>query len=369
MILTFFVIAISKSRLQAKTQAPVVVPIKYFYGDPIISLSIDGKEPKEFGLTMITRHSIVVDKDDVGTSRQLAANGKLLTTANLESPDGDGHPLLNAIGLSVLNGMAIGVDYAKNELTFWPGGHLTADAAKVWISKASKWNSESQVWNMPIDRKVGVAPVIPILVGNKKVNVLLRIGQQGSSFARGEEPNGGTAVEYGPGGNHAIVTNIGVGPAMLPWMLYFRGVSYDPRKEIDPSIVGTFTTENLLARRVIIDLPGNVLYAEQLSPDEQISMFLSEWFQLPIDVQGAKVSLREMPGTRFYPQLQSVYESEVLEIMGQPIADILSAVRGRTKENMTYLKLLFERVWRGFKVKFRMPSGEIHEATFSPPKA
>jgi hypothetical protein len=265
--------------------------------------------------------------------------------------------------------MAIGVDYAKNEITFWPGGHLAPEVAEGWIQKAPKWGSASKVWSTPIQRKAGVAPVLPITVGGKKLQLLLRIGQQGTSFARGEEPATGTPVEYGPGGNHAILTNLDLGPITLPWILYFRGVSYDPRKEIDPAIVGTFTTENLLARRVILDLPANIMYAEQLSSDEQLSMFLSEWFQMPIDVQGDKMMLREMPTTHFYPQLAPIYESEVLEIMGQTSEQLLAAAKGRSAENMSYLKLLFEKVWRGYRVKFKKPNGEVLEATLSPPKS
>jgi len=368
-MLTLLIASVAALVPQSKTGAPIVAPIKFFYGDPVISISVDGKPPMDFGLTMITRHSIVVNKEDAGLTRQLSINGKSLGVANLESPEGPVHPVLNAIGLSVLNGMAVGVDYARNEITFWPGGRLGQEVANAWILKASRWGSESKVWSAPILRKAEVAPVLPMTIGGKKMNLLLRIGQQGTSFVRGEEPPSGTPVEYGPGGNHAMLTNVDLGPTVLPWILYFRGVSYDPRKEIESSIVGTFTTENLLARRVILDLPANVMYAEQLSPDEQLSMFFSEWFQMPIDVQGSKMVLREMPSTRFYPQLAPIYESEVLEIMGQTSEQLLSAARGRTPENMSYLKLLFEKVWRGFKVKFKKPSGEVLEATLSPPKA
>ncbi len=354
---------------QGKTPVPIVAPIKFFYGDPVISISVDGKPPEDFGLTMITRHCIVTDAANAGETRQLSIQGKSLGAANLESPSGSAHPVLNAIGLSVLNGMAVGIDYAKNEITFWPGGHLTSDAAQAWILKAPKWGSESKSWSAPIERKANVAPVINALIDGKKVQLLLRIGQQGTAFAKGREPSLGVPVEYGPGGNHAIEANVGVGATNLPWILYFRGVSYDPGKEIDPSIVGTFTTENLLGRRVLLDLPANTLYAEQLSSDEQLSMFLSEWFQLPMDVQAGKVLIKEMPETHFYPQLAPIYNSEVLEIMGQTMDQILAAARGRSAENMNYLKLLFERVWRGYKVKFKRPNGDIQEANFSPPKA
>jgi len=367
-MLSLFVATATYVALQTKAASPIVVPIKFFYGDPIISLSIDGKAPQDFGLNMTTRHSIMVQSEDAGPARQLSINGKTLGTANLEAPATNLHPVLNSLGLSFLNGMAIGVDYARNELTFWPGGRLSPEDAKGWIMKAPKWGTTSTLWSAPILRKAEVAPVVALSIAGQKISVLLRIGQQGSSFARGDEPASGVPVEYGPGGNHAILPRVGIGSTILPWILYFRGVSYDPRKEIDPTIVGTFTTENLLARRVILDLPGNVLYAEQLSADEQVSMFLSEWFQMPIDVQGEKMVLREMPSTRFYPQLTPIYESEILEIMGQPAKTILSAARDASPEHLTFLKLLFERVWQGFKVKFKKPNGEVIEATLSPPK-
>ncbi len=355
---------------QAKTINPIVAPIKFFFsGDPVIAISIDGKEPQEFGLTMTTRHSIVVKGDDAGSAKQLSINGKPFATANLESAGASVHPVLNALGLGVLKSMAIGVDYAKNEITFWPGGKLTPEAAKAWILKAPKWGGESKVWTTPIKRRAEVAPVVTLTIGVKKAEMLLRIGQQGTSFARGEDPTTGIGVEYGPGGNHALMSRVGVGSVSVPWMLYFKGVSYDPRKEIDPSIVGLFTVDNLLARRVILDLPGDAMYAEQLTSDEQISMFLSEWFQMPIDVQGDKMVLREMPSTKFYPQLTPIYESEILEIMGQPAKQLLDASRDITDAHTTYLKQLFERVWQGYRVKFKRTSGEVVEATFSPPKA
>jgi len=367
-VLTLLIASVAARAFQAKGPIPIVVPIKFFYGDPVISISIDGKAPQDFGLTMTTRHSIVVDNESAGAAKQLSVSGKSLGLANLEAPGANVHPVLNLLGLTVLNTMAIGVDYAKNEITFWPGGRIGAEVAKAWVQKAAKWGTGSSVWSIPILRKADVAPVIPLSIGGKKPLVLLRIGQQGTSFARGEEPQSGVPVEYGPGGNHALLTKVGIGPTTLPWILYFRGVSYDPRKEIDPSIAGTFTTENLLARRVILDLAANVMYSEQLPEDEQISMFLSEWFQMPIDVQGTKMSLREMPGTHFYPQLASIYESEVLEIMGQTAEQLISAARNCNEEHLTYLKLLFERVWRGYKVKIKKPNGEVMEATFSPPK-
>jgi hypothetical protein len=368
-MLTLLMAAATVFGLQTKTVSPIVAPIKFFYGDPIISISIDGKPPQEFGLTMTTRHSIVMQSEDAGAAKLLTINGKTLGTANLEAPGASVHPLLNALGLTVLNGMAIGVDYAKNEITFWPGGRIGADVAKAWILKAAKWDAESAVWSMPIQRRAEVAPVLPLMVGGKPAVMLLRLGQQGTSFARGEEPPSGVSVEYGPGGNQALLAHVGIGPATLPWILYFRGVSYDPRKAIDPSIVGTFTTENLLARRVILDLAANTMYVEQLSADEQVSMFLSEWFQMPINVQGSKMVLREMPATKFYPQLAPIYDSEILEIMGQPSQQLLNAARDATPEHVTYLKLLFERVWQGFRVKFKKPNGEVVEATLSPPKS
>jgi hypothetical protein len=356
-------------RIQTKAAVPIVAPIRFFYGDPIISISIDGKTPEEFGLTMTTRHSIVTKAEDSGPARQLSVNGKSLGVVNLESPGATVHPVLNAIGLGVLNGLAIGIDYAKNEITFWPGGRIGADVARDWILKAGKWAADSTVWSIPIQRKADVAPVVPLTIGGKQDLMLLRLGQQGTSFARGEEPSSGVPVEYGQGGNHALLAHVGIGPATLPWILYFRGVSYDPRTAIDPSIVGTFTTENLVARRVILDLAGNVMYAEQLPADEQISMFLSEWFQMPIDVQKEKLILREMPGTKFYPQLAPIYESEIVEIMGQPSQQILAAAKDSTPEHATYLKLLFERVWMGFRVKFKKPNGDVVEATLSPPRS
>src|SRR5471030_2484210 len=84
--------------LQSKVATPIVVPIKFFYGDPIISISID------------------VQSADSGQARQLSINGKNIGTADLEAPGANAHPVLNAIGLGVLNGMAIGIDYARNEI-------------------------------------------------------------------------------------------------------------------------------------------------------------------------------------------------------------------------------------------------------------
>ncbi len=367
-MISLLVASVLVSRSQADSGSPIVVPIELFYGDPVIKLSIDGKPPADFGLNMTTRHSIVVDKDDAGLARKLSFDGKTLGTELLEAPAANVHPVLNALGLGVLDTMAVGMDYGKNQITFWPGGRISPEAASAWILKAAKWGAESKVWQIPIERRAGVAPVIPINVGGKKMFLLLRIGQQGTSFARGEEPAGGTPVEYGQGGNHAILTNVGVGPQTLPWILYFRGVSYDPRKEIDPSIVGTFTTENLLARRVLVDLVANVMYVEALTPDEQLSMFLTEWLQLPAEVEGAKVLLREMPGTKFFPQLAPIYESEVLEVMGQPIDKILAAARAPNPDNMAFLRVLFEKVWQGYKLKFKRPNGTVQEATLSPPR-
>jgi hypothetical protein len=192
------------------------------------------------------------------------------------------------------------------------------------------------------------------------------LGQQGTSFARGEEPSAGVPVEYGQGGNHALLTNVAVGPSTLPWILYFRGVSYDPRTAIDPAITGTFTTENLLSRRVVVDLAGGALYAEKLPADNQASMFLSEWFQMPIDVQGDKMMLREMPGTSFYPQLKPIYDSEILEIMGQSSTQLIASAKDPTPEHATYLKLLFERVWHGYRVKLKKPNGDVVEANLRP---
>lgn len=367
-MLTALIASLIGLHLESQSVTPIVAPIKYPFGDPIISISIDGQPPQDFGLNMSSRHSIVTNKVDAGSLRQLSINGRNLGPATLEYTDGPVRTSLNALGLGFLNGMAIGMDYAKNEVTLWPGGHLTPESAKSWILGAPKWGSESKVWTLPIQRKVGVAPVIPISINGKKINVLLRIGQQGTAFIHDVEPTSGIPVEYGQGGNQAILTNLEVGPATLPWILYFRGVKYDPSKEIDPSILGTFTTDNFLARRVIVDLPANALYVEQLSPDEQAAMFLSTWFQLPVDVQGSKMIIREMPGTRAYPQLTPIYESEILEIMGQSSEQILAATRGKTTENMKYLKLLFERIWNGYKVKFKMQNGDVHEANFSPPK-
>lgn len=369
MMLTLLAAAAAAFGAQGKPAAPIVVPIKFFYGDPVISVSIDGKPPEEFGLTMTTRHSIVAQTEDSGPVRQLSINGKSLGSANLEAPGANVHPVLNAIGLGLLNGMAIGIDYAKNEITFWPGGRLGADTAKEWILKGAKWHVDSTVWSVPIQRKAEVAPVIAVMIGGKPTTMLLRLGQQGTSFARGEEPASGVPVEYGQGGNHALLPRVGIGTAILPWILYFRGVSYDPRASIDPTIVGTFTTENLYSRRVLLDLAANVMYAEQLSSDEQLSMFLSEWFQMPIDIQSDKLVLREMPGTKFYPQLAPIFESQILEIMGQTSQQILAAARDATPDHATYLKLLFERVWRGFRVKFKKPNGETVEANLSPPRS
>jgi len=226
-MLTLLLAAALATSSQGKQGNPVVVPIKFFYGDPIIALSIDGKPPEEFGLTMTTRHSIVIDKVNVG-DRRLSFDGKSLGAVTLESPGLNVHPVLNALGLTVLNGMAVGVDYARNEITFWPGGHLTPEAASDWILKAPKWAADSKVLTVPIQRKADVAPVITATIAGKKYPLLLRIGQQGSSFARGEEPPSGTPVEYGPGGNHALLTNVGIGTAVLPWTLYFRGVGFLP---------------------------------------------------------------------------------------------------------------------------------------------
>ena len=367
-MLTLLIASLASYRIPVQAAKPIVTPIKYPFGDPVIAISIDGQAPQDFGLNMSSRHSIVVNKQDAGLLRPLSIDGRNLGPATLEYTDGPVRASLSALGLGFLNGLAIGVDYAKNEITLWPGGNLSPETAKAWIMGAPKWGADSKVWSTPILRRAGVAPVVPITINGKKINVLLRLGQQGTAFVHGEEPALGIPVEYGQGGNQALLTNLEVGPTTLPWILYFRGVKYDPSKEIDPSILGTLTTDNLLARRVIVDLPANMLYSELLPSDQQVAMFLSTWFQMPIDVQGSKMVIREVPGTRAYPQLTPIYESEVLEIMGQTSEQLLSAARGRTPENMKYLKLLFERVWNGFKVKFKMPNGDVHEANFSPPK-
>jgi len=367
-MLTLLIATVFTSRASMAPGTPIVASINGFVVDPIVSISIDGKPDEKFGLTMTTRHSIVIDKDDAGSSRKLSIGGKTLATAELESPGASVHPVLNALGLSVLNNMAIGIDYSKNQITFWPGGHLSEADADAWVLRSPKWATDAKVWKAKIERRADVAPVLPVMVDGKKMDLLLRIGKEGTSFAKGEEPNGGTAVEYGPGGNQAILGNVGIGDVSLPWILYFRGVSYDPRKAIDPSIVGTFTTENLLARRMIIDLSGGDLYCEQLAPDQQLSMFLTAWLQLPIDVQGGKIFLREMPGTSFFGQLAPIYNSEVLELMGQPTETVLTAARDFTGDHRLLLKVLFEKVWQGFKVKIKRPNGQVQEVTFDPPK-
>ena len=367
-MITVLIASILTTRSGVLTGSPVVTSIKGFVVDPIVQLSIDGKPEVDFGLSMTTRHSIVINKDDVGVARKLTVDGKEVATAELESPGEGAHPVLNALGLSVLNGMAIGIDYSKNQVTFWPGGRLTEEDAKAWIMRSPKWLAESTFWKTKIERRAEVAPVLPVTVDGKKMDLLLRIGKEGTSFAKGLEPTGGTQVEYGPGGNQALVGGVGIGSNTVPWILYFRGVSYDPRKAIDPSIQGTFTTENLLSRRVIVDLAGGMLYGEQLPKDAQMSMFLTEWFQLPVEVQGSKMYLREMPGTKFFAQLAPIYDSEILEVMGQSAESVIAAARDFTGEHRLFLKVLFEKVWRGFKVRIKRPNGDVTEVSFDPPK-
>ena len=367
-MLTLIAASLFATRISVKTGSPVVVSIKGFVVDPIVSLSIDGQPNEDFGLTMTTRHSIVVNKDNAGLTRKLSVDGKSLTTAELETPGENAHPVLNALGLSVLNTMAIGIDYSKNQITFWPGGHLTAEEASAWILRAPKWLSDSKVLKTKIERRAEVAPVLPVTINGKKVDLLLRIGKEGTSFAKGQEPDSGTPVEYGPGGNQAILSGLTIGSTTLPWSLYFRGVSYDPRKAIDPSIMGTFTTDDLLARRVIVDLAGGMLFSEQLPQDAQISMFLTAWFQLPIEVQGSKMFMREMPDTKFFAQLSPIYDSEVLEIMGQSSESIIAAAKDFTGDRRLLLKVLFEKVWHGFKVKIKRTGGQVQDVDFDPPK-
>ncbi len=351
----------------ASPKAPIIVSIKGFMVDPVIGLSIDGGPVQDFGLSMTTRHSIAMNKDDAGSAKKLSLDGKQLAIAELESPGDNIHPVLNALGLSVLNTMAIGIDYAKGQITLWPGGRLSEEDAKAWVLRSPKWMGDSKAWKTKIERRAEVAPVIPVTIDGKKVNLLLRVGKEGTSFAKGEEPTTGTPVEYGPGGNHSLLANIGIGPTMLPWALYFRGVSYDPRKSIDSSIVGTFTTENLLSRRVLVDLAGGMLYSEQLTPDAQLSMFLTQWFQLPLEAQGSKLFVREMPETKFFPQLESIYGTEVVEIMGQPIADVLAAARDFTGERRILLKVLFEKIWKGYRMKIKKADGTTQDISFDPP--
>ena len=353
---------------QSKTAAPIVVPIKFFYGDPVIMVSVDGQPPEEFGLDMMTRHSVVTSSTDAGLQRKISINGQTIGTGALEAPSGNVKGILNALGLNILGNLAIGVDYARNEISFWPGGKVNPSDAKAWVLKDAKWQADSTVWSAPIQWRAGLAPVIPIAINGKQHVMLLRVGQQGTSFAKGQEPANGLAIEYGPGGNQALLAHVGIGQVVLPWVLYFRGVSYDPRKSVNPSIDGTFTTENLYARRVIVDLPGNTLYAEQLTGDEQLSMFLSDWFQMPLDVEGEKLMLKEMPSTQFYAQLAPVYDSEVLAIMGQPSQQIIDAARDWSDAHGTYIKGLFEQVWQGFKIKLKRPDGSVVEATLHPPK-
>ncbi|MDR3692544.1 MAG: hypothetical protein P4L46_24400 [Fimbriimonas sp.] len=367
-MLTILIASLLTGNRALRTGSPIVTSIQGFVVDPIVSISVDGKSEERFGITMTTRHSVVVDKDDAGVSRKLMIGGKTLATAELESPSENVHPVLNALGLTVLNDMAIGIDYSKNQMTFWPGGHLSEKEADAWIMQAPKWLGVSKVWKAHIDRRAGVAPVVSVRVDGKKLDLLLRIGKEGTSFSHGEEPSSGTPVEYGEGGNQAILANMGVGDATLPWILYFRGVSYDPKKSIDSSVLGTFTTENLLARRVIVDLAAGEMYSEQLPPDAQLSMFLTEWLQLPINVEGDRIFLKEMPGTSFFGQLASIYDSEVLEVMGQPAAAILGAARDFTGDHRILLKVLFEKVWKGYKLKIKRPNGQVIEADFDPPK-
>jgi hypothetical protein len=366
MLTLFLAAAIVGSRQGAA--APIVVPIKGFLGDPIVSLSVDGKPPEDFGLDMTTRHSIVKTSDDAGLEKKISFNGKTIATGYLESPGVNVHPELNDLGLTVLNGMAIGIDYGTNQITFWPGGRLSEQEADAWILKSPKWMADSQVWKTKIEKRADVAPVVPVTVAGKTSYLLLRLGREGTSFAHGLEPASGTPIEYGPGGNHAILADVHIGGTVLPWILYFRGIAYDPRTEIDPSITGTFTTENLLARRVILDLPGNVMYSEQLSTDAQVSMFLSEWLQLPLEVSGDKIFMREMPGTHFFGQFASIYNSEVLEIMGQPAATVVEAAKNFSGDHVTLLKVMFERVWQGFRVKIKRPGGDVVEISLAPPK-
>src|SRR6185312_9536524 len=147
--------------------SPVVVPIKGFLGDPIVSLSVDGKPPEDFGLNMTTRHSIVKAADDAGLEKKITFNGKTIATGFLETPGADVHPELNDLGLTVLSGMAIGIDYSSNQITFWPGGHLSAQEANAWILKSPKWMTDSKVWQAKIEKRANVSPVIPVTVGGK----------------------------------------------------------------------------------------------------------------------------------------------------------------------------------------------------------
>jgi hypothetical protein len=54
--------------------------------------------------------------------------------------------------------------------------------------------------------------------------------------------------------------------------------------------------------------------------------------------------------------------------MGQPAESIIGAANDFSGEHRLFLKVLFEKVWRGFKVKIKRPNGDVTEVSFDPPK-
>jgi len=129
--------------------------------------------------------------------------------------------------------MAVGVDYARNEITFWPGGHLSQAAAEAWILKAPKWNADSKIWSTPILRKADVAPVVPLTVEGRRTCCFFALGSRKFVRTRRRAASG-VSRRVRSRGNHALLANVGIGPATLPWVLYFRGVSYDPARRLTP---------------------------------------------------------------------------------------------------------------------------------------
>jgi hypothetical protein len=291
--------------------------------------------------------------------------------------------VVGVLGMDVLRKMALGFDVVDSTVTFWPGNVSENDARK-WLTRPPSWPDSvtSGIRKIPLD-VIGKDFVgLSARCNDHPLKLFFDTGSSFSTLTEGAIQTASAKVAYSEDMRFAyhvaksvaaIAMNILLGSETTEWFFYraVKAEDFPPSAESRDGFIGL---NDLMSRRILVDLPGKAILVEDSGNDAQLSMFLSHLLSAPLRLSGKTLKFGPV-----YPQSKSAREgdpylssisrfdgAEVLSAGGFRPSDIVRALKTPDNNSLDLLVKLLKSTKDGYDIQVSSQNKVVKLRFFRP---
>jgi len=262
------------------------------------------------------------------------------------------------LGADLLGRAAVGFDYDRAEITFWPGGRLDRKAALKWAMEgAGPGAKEARVG---LDKRYDTSAGLTASYDKWRGGLLLDTGSTLSTLQSRHTPKVEaigvsivqTVLDYQDVIEAILLTpKAKIGTVEIPW---FRFRMSEMASDFPGKPSGAFSINDLRSHRVIVDFPGAALYFAEPGREQSLGVAFSEVTNVPCVFEGGKIRL----GKQIFDALKAGEGAEVISIAGRAAPEILDALDGKKPGGLKFIFGLLGDLHKDFSVWVETKDGK-----------